>query len=477
MLGLSLLAGAMLAPALVWTTPSADVNGTMPLGNGEIGVNAWVDAAGDLRLLFGRTDTWDEHGRLLKIGALHLRVGDGSAQRTATFRQTLDIDRGLMSCVYGQGQQQVSLRLWVDANRPVIIVEADCASPQTAELAAELWRTQPETLASVECSDIFNSRPEKTIVPPDTVCAGLGDRIGWYHCNQQSIGPKLCAEIQGVAGFERPDPLLGRTFGALVRAERGRRIDDTRLGSAEGTYHRFEVAALTEHPSDGERWLAAAGQVLEQADRLPIEARRAEHEAWWQAWSQRSWIRVSSSATSEAQPDGVAPANDHVVHIGCDASVGTRFHGAIGAVIAHDGATDAAGIAKLAAERPDVTTPIGELAGTAGLVGRGGLTLAAWIRPDELPASGQRILDKITVGASDGFLFDAYPGAGLRCTSTSDAASRPGATATPKLQVTFTGSPPLRTLMPSTCVRRSSARVIASSSARPRASTANSSPP
>ncbi len=41
-------------------------------------------------------------------------------------------------------------------------------------------------------------------------------------------------------------------------------------------------------------------------------------------------------------------------------------------------------------------------------------TLEAWICPGELPPSGGRIIDKTTVGASDGYLIDTYPGNSLR---------------------------------------------------------------
>jgi alpha-L-fucosidase 2 len=33
---------------VVWTTSSADATGAMPLGNGEIGVNVWVEGGGRL---------------------------------------------------------------------------------------------------------------------------------------------------------------------------------------------------------------------------------------------------------------------------------------------------------------------------------------------------------------------------------------------------------------------------------------------
>jgi len=41
-------------------------------------------------------------------------------------------------------------------------------------------------------------------------------------------------------------------------------------------------------------------------------------------------------------------------------------------------------------------------------------TLAAWVCPKALPAAGARIIDKTTVGASDGYLLDTFPGNSLR---------------------------------------------------------------
>ena len=41
-------------------------------------------------------------------------------------------------------------------------------------------------------------------------------------------------------------------------------------------------------------------------------------------------------------------------------------------------------------------------------------TMSAWVRPGKLPAIGARIIDKTTVGTSDGYLLDTYPGRSLR---------------------------------------------------------------
>jgi hypothetical protein len=44
----------------------------------------------------------------------------------------------------------------------------------------------------------------------------------------------------------------------------------------------------------------------------------------------------------------------------------------------------------------------------------GGGTVEAWVRPGKLPDSGARLVDKITPGGRDGFLFDTFPGNSLR---------------------------------------------------------------
>ena len=52
---------------VVWDSPSQDYNGTMPLGNGEIALNAWIEPSGDPRFYIARTDSWDDSGRLVEL--------------------------------------------------------------------------------------------------------------------------------------------------------------------------------------------------------------------------------------------------------------------------------------------------------------------------------------------------------------------------------------------------------------------------
>ena len=55
---------------VVWTTPSKDSRGSMPIGNGEIGANMWVEENGALLFYLSTTDAWSENCRLLKLGKI-----------------------------------------------------------------------------------------------------------------------------------------------------------------------------------------------------------------------------------------------------------------------------------------------------------------------------------------------------------------------------------------------------------------------
>ncbi len=297
---------------VTWQSPSLNADGSMPLGNGDIGLNAWVEENGDLLLYIGKTDSWDDNGRLLKVG--RIRFAFDPAPGLTSFTQTLHLADATMRVQYGAGNPAqtaaaVCLRLWVDANHPCINLTVASLEPITVTATIELWRTAPTTLPEIEISDIMldrsqpNGQHAPTVVEPDTLLTGLPNRIGWFPHNCKSVGPALTAEQQGVADFERLDPLLHRTFGALMQAEQGVRLDDRQLQSPAGTQHHFQIAVLTQHPATPEQWLAAIKATLATVTQLPFAERRIAHEGWWQAFWARSWIHVTA-ATADGSETG-----------------------------------------------------------------------------------------------------------------------------------------------------------------------------
>src|SRR3954471_4293630 len=77
------------APTVTWDSASTDSQGSMPLGNGDIGVNAWVErSSGDLLIYLSTTDAWDENVRLVKLGRVRIKFS-AAPFRAGPFRQIL----------------------------------------------------------------------------------------------------------------------------------------------------------------------------------------------------------------------------------------------------------------------------------------------------------------------------------------------------------------------------------------------------
>jgi hypothetical protein len=293
---------------VAWDSLGKGEHDSMPLGNGDIGVNAWTEPNGDLVFYISKTDAWDDSARLVKVGRVRIHLDPNALAVARPLAQTLCLRDATMRVQAGPQAGASRVRVWVDAHEPVIHVEAETAEATDAAASIELWRTSRQPYTELQCSDIMTSAPanvlQPTIIEPDAVLTAQQGRIGWYHHNVKSFGPAILAKIQGLEGFKQADPLLGRTFGAVIKAEAGRRVDDLRLASPRGKTHRFSIYVLTRHPSTPEKWLSAVDETIRRVEAVGAAKRRSAHEAWWAAFWDRSYIRAVAGPQAMAGKPG-----------------------------------------------------------------------------------------------------------------------------------------------------------------------------
>jgi len=86
---------------VVWDSPSKNSSGSMPIGNGDIGMNAWVEENGDLLLLIGKTDAWDENSRIIKVGRVRITLSPSPFAKGQPFRQELKLREGMIEITGG----------------------------------------------------------------------------------------------------------------------------------------------------------------------------------------------------------------------------------------------------------------------------------------------------------------------------------------------------------------------------------------
>ena len=169
---------------VTWTTPSTNGSpGSMPIGNGDITANVWVENGGDLLLYIGKSDTWSEGTRLLKVGRVRTHFSPNPFTAGAPFTQTLDFYHGEIDIAAGQPGSQVNIRVWIDANQPVIRIEAAGQQNFTMSCSNEIWRSTNYTLpsASDPAAGSFRGVAGGSPLPSESadVAVPLPDRLVW----------------------------------------------------------------------------------------------------------------------------------------------------------------------------------------------------------------------------------------------------------------------------------------------------------
>jgi alpha-L-fucosidase 2 len=110
-----------------WNVPGHGSAESMPIGNGDIGLNVWVETNGDLNFYISKTDAWSENIRgtwgLLKLGRVVVSLDPRPV--VSPFLQVLKLRTGEIVVK----ESNTNYRIWVDANNPVIHVEAQCKKP------------------------------------------------------------------------------------------------------------------------------------------------------------------------------------------------------------------------------------------------------------------------------------------------------------------------------------------------------------
>lgn len=287
-------------PPLTWTTPSGKALHSVPLGNGDIGVNIWVERPGDVVFYIAKTDAWSEHGRLLKLG--RVRLSFGSVNFNPDFHQeSISPATATAELKTGSPGSQIRVRTWVDANHPVIRVETTSDQPIHFRATVELWRTEARSLTSDELMHGLEGCPYPLIEGPDTFLPSRNERLVWFHRNESSIWPSTM-ELQGLAELKKTsrDPLLHRTFGCAMGGKGLKASSHKTLTSSEAnTTWSLEVHPYTAVADTVDEWVNGLEAQIDLVNQTRPEDARSRHLDWWNAFWERSWIQLSGSPEAE----------------------------------------------------------------------------------------------------------------------------------------------------------------------------------
>lgn len=284
---------------VVWDVPSRSSSGSMPLGNGDIGLNVWAEEDGDLLFYIGKTDSWDENGRLLKLGRIRISLLPNPFSKGLPFRQILHTAEGYIEIVAGRDREEVNLRLWVDANQPVVRVEIHSPCSFSVRASLELWRNEKRDMEKAEshCPIGLRSPDEYEHVHPDNLLPVDEKTAAWYHRNIGSCWESTLKH-QDLASWvsKGKDPLYNLTFGGLMCSrEMVKDRGSTLVTEKPQRRAVLSVHILTAQTSTINEWSTALQRQSVESDAVPLESSFAMHVDWWHRFWERSWINVSGT--------------------------------------------------------------------------------------------------------------------------------------------------------------------------------------
>jgi len=260
---------------VVWTSPSNDSFGSMPLGNGDVGLNVWVEKNGDLVFYISKVNAFDDKHLLPKLG--RVRVKMQPALSVSDFKQTLNLSDA--SILVQAGDMQ--LKVWVDANKPVVCLEGKSKTARSATISLETLRPLTNITDSVKKSGtagiLFNDK---------------SNRLAWCYRNQTSAwGDKLIKQNSPEMVAKTKDPILYRTSGCMVHGENFIRLNDNSIVSkTKSSKFICNISVLSSQPKDLQNWLIDVSKTAKPNWKA--------HCTYWTSFWNRSYINISNGGTS-----------------------------------------------------------------------------------------------------------------------------------------------------------------------------------
>jgi Domain of unknown function (DUF5703) len=326
---------------VVWETPSVTQSmGSMPLGNGDVALNVWVDgtlSTTPLCYLASKSDAWDINSQLYKVTQVciafdpplisascrshfNLSTPFSSASAAApppaaapaaatvpcSFEQRLDLANGLISVTSSTGY---AIHVIVDESFPVVSVSArlmnDTKSFSYTATTTTL-RPIPDTEQSGERFCTTRSRNADVVFDISDMPNIIRDGILTYHRNNESVS--FFDDVLRMQGLESlhgvvADPLANVTFGSILfdSNTQSTRINDTTIGSSVQNQKAMVLTNIfyTAQTDTVEQWLDGVVDLYKaypSRDVTTIQTRwKATATSWNQFWA-RSYVIVTPSA-------------------------------------------------------------------------------------------------------------------------------------------------------------------------------------
>jgi hypothetical protein len=289
-----------------WSGVGASDRTSVPLGNGELCANVWVQPDG-VHLYLSRSDAISELDRTLKLGEFVLSMSPNPFEDSSAVTQTLELRSGLFR-VTCDGRTRAEIDVFVDSEDDAAWIRVRSEEPVSAFVESRTWRTAANDLAAA-AGTIWGDEdralaPELDAVTESADVLEVRDEgILLYHRNQGSIVPGI-AQLHGLGDALDviPDLITGRIFGSFASVSGPGSPRGQGVLVAAQTSIDVRIATF----SSQDRPLADLVSEASSSHWAPAESQRRTARYWSGYWN-RSWVfvtgdpRLAPSVTAEVE--------------------------------------------------------------------------------------------------------------------------------------------------------------------------------
>ena len=258
---------------------------SMPLGNGELCTNIWVDEEGQICFYLSRSDALTELDRNVKLGFFKINISPNPFIGNK-YEQTLDVADGYIKIT----GEDACIKVYIDPDKNQIVLNGEFESCVDVRASYYTWRKK----------DIrpFNEFAGNTDVleKADTVITEK-DRIWFYHKNGKNI-IEQAAKLQAVDDHMDvlPDFLTGRIFGGCMIMKCSEGVDGTLI--LRDTKHLTLKVITNSIQGSVEQFTEDTKDIDKEEYEEAIEERCKE---FWNEYWENSYILVENDKPAEVE--------------------------------------------------------------------------------------------------------------------------------------------------------------------------------
>jgi hypothetical protein len=286
---------AISANDVVWDEPGSSSADSMPLGNGDIGLNVWTEQNGDLVFYIGKTDAWTENPNgtsgLAKIGKVRISTSPALFSGTKGFSQALHLYDGKMIISGNNGE----IRVWVDANAPVIHVQSFAKKASILTVSLDPYRCGTALVTNGGTNPVSQfQRPNFEELKADYHAEGLSNRLAWCHFDGTTNG----------LGKPTTPEVVNWGFGALIQGAEMTASGTGTLTSTPGANHEIAITVASGKAESDRSWIDSVLHAASATFSPVTEEQKKAHADWWHAFWDRSYIFVSGTPEARKVTQG-----------------------------------------------------------------------------------------------------------------------------------------------------------------------------